>query len=288
MKNADITDPIFREAVEAIDAGDIASLKNLLTLYPKLTSERLNYPNGGYFKDPYLLWFVADNPIRIDKLPPNIVDVTRLLIEYVKQGAPDSIQQQLDYTLGLVETGRIPRECGFQIEMLGLLINAGAKVSNVMGAITNRNLEAAEYLISRGAQLTLVAAICLGRRMDDINRLAAAVSPDEKLTALTAAAFYGNAGMVAYLLGLDANPNGYPASDSGFHHHATPLHQAVSSGSLEVVKLLINADAKLDAPDKMFNGTPLDWAIYMPTEAGQDETAKKNFALIADYLRDKQ
>jgi peptide-methionine (S)-S-oxide reductase len=287
MKNSEITDFLFREAVEAIDTGDITLLKKLLTLHPKLVNDRLAYPNGQYFKDPYLLWFVADNPIRIDKLPPNIVEVARLLIQYVKQEAPDSMQKQLDYTLELVETGSVLRKRGVQIEMIDLLIDAGARSGGVMGALTNGNVDAAKHLISRGGKLNLTAAVCLGQ-MDDTNRLAALAGPDEKLTALTAAAFYGKAEMIVYLLGLGADPNGYPGKDSGFHQHATPLHQAVCSGSLEAVKLLVEAGAKLDAEDKVYKGTPLDWAEYMPTEDGHNETAKKNFGLIADYLRGKQ
>jgi hypothetical protein len=159
MKNAEITDPLFREAVEAIDAGDITLLKKLLTLHPKLATDRLAYPNGQYFRDPYLLWFVADNPIRIDKLPPNIVAVSRLLIQYLKQEAPDSIQKQLDYTLGLVETGSISRECGVQIKMIDLLIDAGATPGDVMGAFAHGNVDAAKHLISRGG----TAKLCRSR-----------------------------------------------------------------------------------------------------------------------------
>ena len=59
MKNSDITDTLFREAVESIDVGDLPSLERLLNEHPQLVSKRLDFPKGGYFKDPYLLWFVA-------------------------------------------------------------------------------------------------------------------------------------------------------------------------------------------------------------------------------------
>jgi hypothetical protein len=64
VKNSDITHPLFREAVEMIDAGNLTALEQLLTRHPQLASERLDVPSEGYFKKPYLLWFVADNPIR--------------------------------------------------------------------------------------------------------------------------------------------------------------------------------------------------------------------------------
>src|SRR5271154_6552582 len=120
MTNAAIENPLFREAVEAIDAGDFSLLKKLLTKHPELATKRISNPEGGYFKDPYLLWFVADNPIRAGKLPADIVEVTRLLIQHVRENDKINVQQQLDYALTLIETGRVLRDCGVQIEMIDL------------------------------------------------------------------------------------------------------------------------------------------------------------------------
>jgi len=286
MKNTAITDPLFREAVEAIDGGNIAVLESLVTAHPRLVKERLSSTEEGYFKDPWLIWFVADNPIRIEKLAPNIVEVTRLLIQAVKRGA-SSVQEQLDYTLGLVATGRIPRECGVQIEMIDLLIDEGAKPGGGLGALAHGNIAAAQRLIERGGKLTLAAAIGLDR-VADVERLTSGVSQDELLAALALAGFYGKPAMISYLLGAGADPNGYPKSESGFHSHATPLHQAVYSGNLEAVKLLVEAGARLDVPDKIYSGTPLGWALHMPSEEGMDEAAKKNYATIAGYLRGRE
>jgi Ankyrin repeats (3 copies) len=287
MENSEITDPLFREAVEAIDSGDIIALEKLLAQYPRLVRDRLNYPPEGYFKDPYLLWFVAGNPIRIDKLPPNIVDVTQMLIGFVKREAPGNTQEQLDYTLGLIATGRIPRECGVQIEMIDLLIDEGAKPGGGLGALAHGNIAAAERLIERGGELTLATAVGLNR-MNDVKHLASSANREALLVALTTAAFYGKPDMISYLLSIGAGPNGYPRNNDGFHSHATPLHQAVCSGSLDAVKLLVEADAKLDARDHIYEGTPLGWAGHMQTEVGYDEAAKKNFALIAKYLQEKE
>jgi Ankyrin repeats (3 copies) len=287
MKNAEITDTLFREAVEAIDSGNLTALEGLLAAHPKLVRDRLNYLNGGYFKDPYLLWYVADNPIRIDRLPVNIAEVTSLLIQAVKSEAADSSQHQLDYALGLVATGRVPKECGVQIKMMDLLIDAGARAAGGLGAFAHGNIEAAEHLIGRGGQLTFAAAVCL-EHMEDVNRLAPLADKDERLTAFTAAAFYGKSPMISLLLGMGVDPNGYPKSDSGFHSHATPLHQAVSSRSLDAVKLLVEAGAKLDAADQIYDGTPLEWAEHMQAEESFDEATKKKYALIAEYLASKQ
>jgi len=286
MKNEEISDRIFRQAVEAIDNGDINTLEGLLKCYPYLVFDYFPYPDGAYFKNPYLLWFVADNPIRVGKLAANIVDITRLLIRFVKQETEDTAQYQLDYALGLVATGRIPRECGVQIQLIDSLIDAGAKPGGGLGALAHGNIEAAARLIDRGGKLTLAAAVGLDR-YDDITRLAAAASADERLVALTAAAFYGKVQTISLLLNWGVSPNGYPDKNTGFHSHATPLHQAVSSGSLEAVKLLVEAGADINATDKVYSGTPLGWALYMPGES-DDTEANQKYHIIADYLREKE
>ena len=68
-----------------------------------------------------------------------------------------------------------------------------------------------------------------------------------------------------------------------FIHMLLPLHQAVSSGSLESVKLLVEAGASLSAKDKIYDGTPIDWAGYMQRDADIDETASRKYAIIAEY-----
>jgi hypothetical protein len=287
MKNSDIADPIFREAVEAIDGGNIDVLKRLIDSHPRLLTERTSLPQDGYFKDPYLLFFVAGNPIRNHKLPSNIIAITAILIRELKNKAPESVQEQLDYTLGLIATGNTPRKCGVQLEMIDLLIDEGAKPDNGLGALASGNIAAAKHLIEKGGQLTLAGAVGLDQ-MDEVKRLAIEASPDEKLLALTVASFYGKTDLIAYLLELGADPNGYPKSGTGFHSHATPLHQAVSSGSLSAVKLLVETGARLDLRDKAYTGTPLDWALYLQNDEGADESAKNNFVVVGEYLQGKE
>jgi peptide-methionine (S)-S-oxide reductase len=62
----------------------------------------------------------------------------------------------------------------------------------------------------------------------------------------------------------------------------------VFSGSLESVKLLVEAGANLNATDRIYQGTPLDWAKYMQTEEGYDEEGKRMFAGIEEYLKEKE
>ncbi len=61
MSAIDITDHRFIQALAAIDSGDVAGLAHLIEQYRELVRERIHNNEQGYFKDPYLLWFVADN-----------------------------------------------------------------------------------------------------------------------------------------------------------------------------------------------------------------------------------
>jgi hypothetical protein len=288
MKNSDIQDPLFCEAVEAIDTGNISLLQQLLEANPGLVTKRLDTPNEeGYFKNPYLLWFVADNPIRHEKLPLNIVEVTQTILEALQNNPGDNYQHQLDYALGLVCTGRIPKECGAQIPLMELLISKGARVKgSVLGPIGQHNFEAAKFLLAKGADYNLATAVGLDQ-VDDIKKFLKNATATELHVALVVASFFGKADIISLLIeaGTDVNGHGDPKDFGGFHSHASALHQAVYSGSLESVKLLVKAGANLDATDKAYNGTPFDWAMYMQTEEGYREEERKKFAVIEDFLR---
>ena len=285
MKNSDITDPSFRAAVEAIDAGDLASLQQLLKTHPTLIGQRADVPTEGYFSRPYLLWFIADNPIRNGKLPATIVDLACLLIQEARQQAPESFQHQIDYGLGLVVTGRIPRECGVQLDLMDVLIDAGAKPGQANGALAHSNLDAARRLMQRGGAMTLLTAICLNLT-EDIQKLASQSTASDRQIALIGSAFYGRADWLTFLIHLGVDIDGYIEPSSGFHSHATALHQAVYSGSLDAVKILVEAGAHLDLEDRIYHGTPLGWAMYMQTEE-QDDAVKQRYAEIEMYLRRK-
>ncbi len=273
-------DSLFREAVFYIDGGQLSALDSLILANPQLVHLRLELPGSwlrdlvdgaleGYFRDPYLLWFVAENPIRHEKLPANIVEITGAIIAAAKRECVQSLQEQLDYTLGLVVTGRVPRESGMQLQLMDVLIDAGATPGASQGALSGRNLEAAAHLVKRGGDLTLATAICLERDAD-VERLATVANIRDKQIALVAAALNGKAKALAKLLPLGVDIDAY---STGIHPHATAVHHAVDSGSLEAVKVLVEAGARLDQKDKIYNGTPLDWAEH----EGRQE--------IAAYLR---
>jgi Ankyrin repeats (3 copies) len=244
-------DALFTQAVALLEAGDAAALARLLDQHPHLLRERTDFGDEAYFQKPYLLWFVAENPVRNGRLPANIAAVTKLLID---RGA-----DQVDYTLELVTSGRVPRESGVQRALIDVLCDAGADPGGAMlAALAHHELDAVQRLLERGAPMKLVVAVCLGH--DGAEQLAAADAHERQL-ALTAAAFYGNARALEQLVRADIDVSAY--SPKGFHPHATALHQAVFSGSLECVRLLVHAGARLDLPDRAYHATPLGWADYL-------------------------
>jgi hypothetical protein len=89
---AETVDDRFRAAVSAIDAGDVAALQRILAGNPTLACERLESPGAwlldvigaaanDFFQKPYLLWFVAEDPVRNGRLPANIRAVARTILD---------------------------------------------------------------------------------------------------------------------------------------------------------------------------------------------------------------
>lgn len=271
MNTIDIPDPVFRDAVAAIDAGDVRALEYLLAEHPRLLGDRLR-AGEGYFRDPYLLWFVAGNPVRNGTLPANVADVTRTIIEAARRAGVESLPHQLSVTLGLVASGRVSRECGVQAALIDVLAEAGADPNGpLIAAIAHREVDAGERLLERGARMTLLAAVCLNRP-SGIDRTFEDSNHENRRAALAGAALFGNADGLAALIrkGLDVDAYG----PVWFHPHATALHHAVDSGRLDAVRALVEAGASLEIRDRVYGGTPLDWAEHL----GRPE--------IADYLRE--
>src|SRR5215469_17938261 len=123
-------DQLFQQAVALIGAGDMPGLERLLTDHPELARERLAAPGlwlrdkiggalDGFFKDPYLLWFVAEDVPVLGCLPKNIAEVTRAILRSA-QGSP-GFQEQLDSALRLVCWSGVAQRCGVRVELIDTL-----------------------------------------------------------------------------------------------------------------------------------------------------------------------
>jgi hypothetical protein len=268
-----IEDAAFRRAVDLLDAGDVESLRAHLKAHPNLVSQHVTLEGGNYFRNPTLLEFVAENPIRCGTLPANIVQVAKVILD---AGAKRD-QSALNETLGLVCSGRVPRECKVQLPLIDLLCGHGADPNFAMSsALTHGEFEAVTALIRNGARIDLPVAAGLGRT-EDSRRLLASANADDRHRALALASQFGHIAIVRLLLDAGEDPNRY--NPVGFHSHSTPLHQAALAGHGEVVRLLVERGARLDAKDTMWQGTPAGWARH----AGRPDI--EEYLHAQEYLR---
>jgi ankyrin repeat protein len=225
------------------------------------------FEGGNYFHNPTLLEFIAENPVRHGRMPSNIVEVAKVILD---AGAEPSAVNE---TLMLVATGSVARECGQQIPLIKLLCNRGADAASAaLLAALLHELASVNALLDRGVPLTLPIAAALGR-LADARRLLPDANSNDRHLALTLAADHGHAEIVRLLLDAGEDPNRY--NPVGGHSHATPLHQAAAAGHTAVVHLLVARGGRLDIKDILWQATPADWANH----AGQKE--------IEAYLRKK-
>jgi Ankyrin repeats (3 copies) len=262
-----IEDATFRRAVELLDTGEVAGLRAHLNEHPKLVQQHVVFEGGNYFREPTLLEFVAENPVRHGTLPAKIVEVTKVILD----AGPS--QSARDETLMLVSTGSVARECRVQLPLIDLLCKDGADANSALhAAALHGEFEAVNALIERGARIDLPVAAALGR-VEDAGRLLAGAGSGERHLALSLAADFGHVEIVRLLLDAGEDPNRY--NPRGGHSHTTPLHQAAGAGHEEVVRLLVERGARLDWKDVLWRATPADWAKH----AGKTE--------IEEYLRRK-
>lgn len=263
-----IEDPVFRRAVNLLDAGDANGLRAHLNQHPSIVRQRVLFEGGNYFRNPTLLEFVAENPVRRGSLPKNIVEIAGIILE---GGAGLS---SLNETLMLVSTGSVARESRAQVPLINLLCDHGADPdSAIHAAALHGEHEAVRALIARGARIDLPVTAALGR-VEDARRLLPDADAESRHLALTLAADSGHVDIVRFLLDAGEDPNRY--NPVGGHSHTTPLHQAAGAGHADVVRLLVERGARLDMKDILWHATPAGWARH----AGNTE--------IEGYLRQEE
>jgi hypothetical protein len=249
-----IEDKALRHAVGLLDAGDVDGLRSYLKEHPNLTHQHALFEGGSYFRKPTLLEFVAENPVRHGTLPDNIVQIAKVIVDAGVERA------SLNEALGLVCTGRVPRECRVQIPLIDLLCEYGASPESALRATAaHGEHEAVNALLRHGARLDLPVAAALGR-IDEFRSFFPTADIDDRHLALALASQFGHVAIVRLLLDVGEDPSRY--NPIGAHSHSTPLHQAVWAGHESLVRLLVERGARLDVKDVLWQGTPADWARY--------------------------
>ncbi len=269
----------FEAAVEAVVGGDVAVLRSMLRDTPELVRARSTRRHHAT-----LLHYVGANGVEggRQKTPANAVDVAKMLLD---AGAEvDALADMYDAkctTMSMLVSSSHPAEAGLQAALAETLLDYGAALdgpgtnrqSALLTALVFGYLSTAKALARRGARTDgLAAAAGLGE-VEDTARLLPGAEPAGRHIALALAAQHGHTDIVRLLLDAGEDPN--RNNPDGHHSHATPLHQAVWSNHAGVVKLLVERGARLDIKDTIYQGTPLDWAIY-----GERKE-------IAAYLRDR-
>lgn len=256
-----INDPQFQKAVDLIDSGAVEALQRHLDDFPNLLTDTASEDGsfaGDYFANPRLLWFVAENPIRNGKLPDNIADVTQVIVEACHDNDIADLADVASYTMSLVTSGLVARECQQQAAICQVLIAAGADPNaTIIPALAHRETDACRILLDCGARMTVAVAAGLG--MDrELNVLKNTASGEQLQEALIVAAINGQHRCVRILADNGTDPNLF--NPPGLHAHSTPLHQAVYSGCLSTVCSLVSRGADPTIKDKFFNADARDWA----------------------------
>jgi ankyrin repeat protein len=269
----------FESAVEAVVSGDVAALRSMVFADPDLV--RARSPRRHHAT---LLHYVAANGVEQGRqqTPHNAVEVAKTLLDAGAEA--DALADMYDAkctTMSMLVSSSHPANAGLQAALAETLLDYGAALdgpgskwqSAIMTALMFGYKETAEVLARRSPTPNdLGAAAGLGR-LEEAARLLLAADSRSRHVALALAAQHGHAEIVRLLLDAGEDPNRY--NPDGYHSHSTPLHQALWSDHAEVVRLLVERGARLDIRDKVYDGTPLGWAIHGGRTA------------IAEYLRDR-
>ena len=257
----------FEAAADAIVSGDVATLEKLLSENPDLVRARSTREHRST-----LLHYVSANGVEDfrQKTPPNILDVTKLLINAgADLNAASDAYGGRSTTLGLTATSCHPEDAGVQLPLMELLIDHGAVIdgpdsgSAVNGCLHNGRGEAAEFFARRGARLDLEGAAGVGRLdlvknfFNEDGALKPPATPQQAKDAFAWACQFGRTGVVDFLL-----HKGVQVDAKLKHDGQTGLHWAAYGGHADTTRLLLQRGAPVHAKDDSYGGTPLGWALY--------------------------
>ncbi|HKW08912.1 MAG TPA: ankyrin repeat domain-containing protein [Gemmatimonadaceae bacterium] len=278
--------PKFSEAATALRAGDLEKLRKLLDAHPELVHARTNLePPYHYFTGATLLHHVAWNPSQDIPVPPNIVDIARLLLDRGADVNALTLGRSIGTTMGLIITSRMASEANVSGPLIDLLLERGAtldlrssdsvipdwgKQNPLDVALSNYGYRAAEKMIELGAKPDVCAAAALGRldlvrgffgadgHLTSLPHRGGAIQSERDAIGLAMLFAYVNShpDVVDFLLEKDGNWNMIGVNNG------TAMHWAAWSGDLPMVKRLVAKGADISNRENPFWSTPLSWAQH--------------------------
>jgi len=203
----------FETAVEAVIAGDAATLRTMLREYPELVRARSTRKHKAT-----LLHYVAANGVEggRQKTPANALEIGTILLE---AGAEvDALAEMYDHqctTMSMLVSSCHPAKAGLQGKLAELLLDHGAALegpgskwqSALMTALAFGYLDTAETLAKRGAPLKTLAAVAGLGRIVETARMLPNSDSESRHAALALAAQHGHAEVVQLLLDAGEDPN---------------------------------------------------------------------------------
>lgn len=268
--------PRFADALATLDAGDVERLRGIIAAAPDVVRARTNLDASyGYFAGATLLHHVAGNPRRDARLPRNIVDIARLLLESGADVHAETLGAVPCTTMGLITTSKQASDMEVAGALMDLLLSYGATLDVTSAgaldaSLANHAPRAAEKMIELGATLDLFAAAALGR----MDMLRASFRRDGRLrerplrhgTAMSDRDAIGLALLYAYVRGQHDAVDFLLERDGNWNmtgvNNGTVLHRAAWDGDLAMVQRLVAKGADMRNRDNPFHSTPLSWAQH--------------------------
>lgn len=155
-----------------------------------------------------------------------------------------------------------------QMAAVEAILDAGAEIAHtnefefdaLASALWNSHLDVAQYLVVRGASVSISGAAALG----DLERLQREWQPmpgmEETIGAYLCACRCGQTAVVAWLIAQGIPVDLHPPGDEWGGIGCPGLHHAATHGHAETVRLLLAHGADVSLVDDVFGTTAMYWA----------------------------